>query len=71
MKHRRSPLHIIQFVAGLAMFPLAVWFYLRGDVVGVGLAVVVGAIALAYTSVNLFAGPWPSWQSSDDHDSGN
>jgi hypothetical protein len=59
MRRRRKPLHILQFVAGIAMFPLAIWLYLKGDLLGVGFALVAGAIALAYTSVNLFVRDWP------------
>jgi hypothetical protein len=54
MPHRRKPLHIIQFLAALAMFPLAIWFYLNGDYLGVALASVVGVLVLAYTALNLF-----------------
>jgi hypothetical protein len=59
MPRQRKPLHILQFIAGLAMFPLAVWFYLNADYLGVALAVVIGVVVLAYTSVNLFRRQWP------------
>jgi hypothetical protein len=59
MQRRRKPLHVIQFIASLAMFPLAAWLYLRGDYLGVGIAIVAGVMALAYTSVNLFIRQWP------------
>jgi hypothetical protein len=59
MTRRRKPLHIFQFIAALAMFPLAVWFYLNSDYLGVIFAVVTGVIVLAYTAVNLFGRQWP------------
>lgn len=59
MSRRRKPLHIIQFIASLAMFPLAAWFFLNGDYLGVALALVVGVVVLAYTAVNLFGRQWP------------
>lgn len=59
MNRRRRPLHVFQFIAGLAMFPLAVWLYLRGDYLGVVFAVIAGVLALAYTIVNLFVREWP------------
>jgi hypothetical protein len=59
MPHPRKPLHIIQFIAALAMFPLAIWFYLNGDYLGVGLALIVGILVLSYTATNLFGRHWP------------
>jgi hypothetical protein len=59
MEHRRRPLHVVQLVAGLAMFPLAWWFYSRADHLGVAFAVVIGGLAVAYSAVNLFVRPWP------------
>ena len=59
MPRQRKPLHILQFIAGLAMFPLAVWFYLNGDYLGVAFALVIGGVVLAYTAMNLFGRQWP------------
>ena len=59
MQRRRKPLHVFQLIAALAMFPLAVWFYLNDDYLGVALALVIGVMVLAYTAVNLFGRPWP------------
>jgi hypothetical protein len=59
MPHRRKKLHILQFVGGLAMLPLAVWFYLKADYLGVAFALVIGVVVLVYTSLNLFVRPWP------------
>jgi hypothetical protein len=59
MERRRKPLHVFQFIAALALFPLAVWFYLNADYLGVALALVIGVMVLAYTAVNLFGRPWP------------
>jgi hypothetical protein len=59
MLRRRKPLHILQFIGALAMFPLAVWFYLNADYVGVAIALVIGVLVLAYTAVNLFGRQWP------------
>ena len=59
MERKRRPLHIVQLVAGLAMFPLAVWLYLRGDYLGVAFAVLIGLATVAYTVVNLFVRQWP------------
>jgi hypothetical protein len=56
---RRKLLHRLQFLGGVAMFPLAVWFYFQGDYLGVGFAVIVGLIVLTYTVVNLFVRQWP------------
>ena len=42
-----------------AIIQHAIWLYLRGDYLGVGIAIVAGVIALAYTSVNLFVRQWP------------
>jgi hypothetical protein len=50
---------VLQLIAGIAMFPLAVWLYLRGDYLGVAFAVIAGVLALAYTIVNLFVREWP------------
>ena len=47
------------FVAGLAMFPLAWWFYSRADHLGVAFAVTIGVFTVAYTVVNLFVRQWP------------
>jgi hypothetical protein len=59
MNRPRKRLHIVQLVAGLAMFPLAVWFYLRGDYLGIAFALVIGFVAVGYTLVNLFVRQWP------------
>jgi hypothetical protein len=59
MERRRKPLHVFQLVAGLAMFPLAYWFYVRADYLGVAFAVTIGLVTVAYTAVNLFARRWP------------
>jgi hypothetical protein len=59
MKRRRKPLHVFQFVAGALMLPLAVWLYLKGDYLGMSLAIIAGVLALAYTIVNLFVRDWP------------
>jgi hypothetical protein len=59
MPPRRKPLHVLQLVAGLAMFPLAGWLYLRADYLGVAFAVTVGLLAVAYTTINLFVRQWP------------
>ena len=58
MSHRK-PLHLAQFLAGLAMLPLAVWFYWNADYLGTAFALLIGALVLAYTSVNLFVRKWP------------
>jgi hypothetical protein len=36
------------------MFPLAVWFYLNADYLGVSLAILVGLVVLASTVTKLF-----------------
>jgi hypothetical protein len=59
MERRRKPLYVFQLVAGLAMFPLAWWFFTRGDYLGVAFAVVIGVLSVAYSAVNLFVRPWP------------
>jgi hypothetical protein len=59
MSHRRKPLHWIQFAAGLATFPLAVWFYWQRDFLGLAFALIIGVMAVAYTAINLFVRPWP------------
>jgi hypothetical protein len=59
MSRKRKPLHVVQFVAGLAMFPLAGWMYLQGEYLGVGLAVLIGLLTVAYTGMNLFVRQWP------------
>ena len=59
MSHQRKPLHLVQFLAGLAMLPLAVWFYWKADYLGVAFTLLIGALVLAYTSVNLFVRKWP------------
>jgi hypothetical protein len=59
MERKRKPLHIIQLIAGVAMLPLAVWLYLRGDYLGVAFAVLIGLATVAYTVVNLFVRQWP------------
>jgi hypothetical protein len=59
MRPQRRPLHFVQFIAGLAMFPLAIWFYIRGDFLGVVFATIAGVLAVAYTCVNLFIRQWP------------
>ena len=59
MDHPRKPLHVLQLIAGLAMFPLAIWMYFRADYLGVAFAVIIGLLAVTYTAVNLFVRPWP------------
>jgi hypothetical protein len=59
MEHRRKPLHMIQLVAGLAMFPAAWWMYSRADYLGVAFAVIIGLLVVTYTVVNLFVRQWP------------
>jgi hypothetical protein len=59
MQRRRKPLHVVQLVAGLAMFPLAYWLYSRADYLGVAFAVTIGVLTVAYTAVNLFVRQWP------------
>jgi uncharacterized membrane protein len=59
MNRRRRWLHIVQFVGGIAMLPLAYWFYQNADFLGVVLALVVGLMVVGYTSMNLFVRPWP------------
>jgi hypothetical protein len=59
MERRHKPLHLVQLVAGLAMFPLGYWFYSRADYLGVALAVTIGVLTVAYTAVNLFVRQWP------------
>jgi hypothetical protein len=59
MERRRKPLHVFQLVAGLAMFPLAYWFYSRADYLGVAFAVTIGLVTVAYTAANLFVRRWP------------
>jgi hypothetical protein len=56
---RRRPLHIIQFIAGLAIVPLAVWFFIQGDTRGGALTAIVAVIAIVYAGMNLFVRPWP------------
>ncbi len=55
----KRPLHIVQFVAGLAMVPLAAWFLMQGDLRGGVLTAIVAIIAIAYAGMNLFVRPWP------------
>ncbi len=59
MSHERKPLHIVQFLAGLAMLPLAVWFYWKADPLGAAFALAIGVLVLAYTSFNLLVRWWP------------
>jgi len=59
MEHRWKPLHVVQLLAGLAMFPLAYWLYTRADYLGVGFALAIGFLTVAYTSINLFVREWP------------
>jgi heme/copper-type cytochrome/quinol oxidase subunit 4 len=56
---RRRPLHIIQFIAGVAIVPLAVWLFMQGDLRGGVLTAIVAVIAIAYAGINLFFRPWP------------
>ena len=57
--HSKRPLHIVQFIAGLAMVPLAAWFLLQGDLRGGVLTAIVAVIAIAYAGMNLFVRSWP------------
>jgi hypothetical protein len=59
MEHPRKPLHVIQLLAGLAMFPLAYWLLTRADFLGVGFALAIGFLTVAYTAINLFVRQWP------------
>ena len=59
MGRRRKPLHVVQLVAGLTMFPLAWWFYSQADYLGVAFAATIGVLTVAYTVVNLFIRQWP------------
>jgi uncharacterized membrane protein len=57
--HSKRPLHIVQFVAGLAMVPLAAWFLMHGDLRGGVLTAIVAVIAISYAGMNLFVRLWP------------
>ena len=56
--HRR-PLHMIQFIAGLIIVPLAVRFFMHGDTRGAVLMGIVAIIAITYAGMNLFVRRWP------------
>jgi hypothetical protein len=58
-QQRPKTRHYLLFAAGLAMFPLAVWLFVRGDPLGVGFALIVGSLSVAYSGVNLFVRQWP------------
>ncbi len=55
----KRPLHIVQFIAGLVIAPLAIWFFLQGDIRGGVLTAIVAIIAIVYAGMNLFVRPWP------------
>jgi uncharacterized membrane protein len=57
--HSKRPLHIVQFIAGLAMIPLTAWFLMQGDIRGGVLTAIVAIIAIAYAGMNLFVRTWP------------
>jgi hypothetical protein len=57
--HRRRPLHVVQFIGGVAIAPLSVWFFMEGDLRGGALTAIVAVIAIAYAGINLFVRPWP------------
>jgi hypothetical protein len=56
---RRRPLHVVHLLAGIAIVPLAVWFFIQGDTRGGALTAIVALVAIAYAGTNLFVRPWP------------